>query len=67
MPDGYIGLKQCGEFIDEFIDEFNRRIYSFPSNEIEPSIITIQLHLKNKQTVTFKKNEQRFLYEIYVY
>ena len=33
------------------------RIYSFPLNEIEPSVITLQFHLKNKQPVTFKRSD----------
>ena len=33
------------------------RICCFPLNEIEPSVITLQLHLENKQPVTFKRSD----------
>lgn len=33
------------------------RIYSFSLNEIQPFVKTLQLHLKDKQVVTFRKSD----------
>ena len=32
------------------------RIYRFPSSEIKPAVIHLQLHLENQQPISFKKN-----------
>ncbi|KAL5582136.1 hypothetical protein UlMin_014578 [Ulmus minor] len=32
-------------------------IYGFPLNEMYPSVITLQLHLEDKQLITFRKSE----------
>ena len=31
------------------------RIYSFPLNEMHPSVMTLQVHLPNEQFISFKK------------
>ncbi|XP_071918027.1 uncharacterized protein [Coffea arabica] len=33
------------------------RIYAFDLNEVHPSVISLQLHLENKQSVTFDENQ----------
>ena len=33
------------------------RIYSFPLNEMQPSVITLQLHLEDRQSMTFGKSD----------